>query len=151
MAMTPVTTTKAETSEQPDMKRKPLAVIRLDHAAVELWPTHVRTVFNDGAVVPAAPNGTETILDTAIHELLHHVYAQVKNKGESVCLRAAAQGDGKRWTPERLEEESFAFPAGQLLAPMVAQLVEVYGAVGSKYAQAADGTEMPGGKREVLF
>lgn len=116
---------------------KPLATIHLDHAAIELWPGHVRTVFKDGATVPAAPNGTETILDTAIHELLHHVHAQVKTQGESFCLRAVAQGDGKRWTPERLEEESFAYPAGKLLAPIVAQLLEAYGAVGSKYAQPA--------------
>ena len=106
---------------------KPLATIELDHVVVELWPTHVRSVFkSDGAVVPAAPNGDETIIETAIHELLHHMVAQIKDKSPSHCLRAVAEGDGKRWTPERLEEESFVFPLGKLMTPSVYTLIETY-------------------------
>lgn len=103
-----------------------LAVFELKHAKIELWPTHIRTVFPDGSVVPAAPNGDETIIETAIHEFLHHLYAEVKHKAPSECLTAVAKGDGKRWTPERLEEECFAFPAGKLLTPFVMELIKAY-------------------------
>lgn len=105
---------------------EPLAVIALNHAKLELWPSHVRTVFADGAEVCAAPNGNETIWDTAIHELLHSVFAQVTHDRPSACLRAVADGDGKRWTPERRAEESFSYGAGLILADAVRKMARAY-------------------------
>ena len=108
------------------MTIEPLAVIRLNHVEFELWLTHVRSIFADGSEVNAAPNGDETIIETALHELLHHVYAQVTTNTPSACLKAVAVGDGVRWTPERKQEENFAFPAGKVLYPALKTIFGTY-------------------------
>lgn len=108
---------------------EPLAVIALNHAKLELWPSHVRTVFADGAEVCAAPNGKETLLDTVCHEVAHILHAEVLHGREPVCLRAVADGDGRRWTDDRREEEDFSFPAGIILAKTIRAFVDAYGSV----------------------
>ena len=105
---------------------EPLAVIALNHAKLELWPDCVRTVFADGKEVVAAPNGDETILDCAIHECLHSIYAQVTHDRPSACLRAVADGEGKRWTPERKAEEAFCYGAGLILTDAMRKMAKAY-------------------------
>lgn len=104
----------------------PLAVFTLDHCTFEVWGPdeghkhgHVRTVFKDGLTVPAAPNGDETLLDTALHEMSHHLVAMLTHRGPSLCLRAVAEGDGRRWTDARRAEEDVAFAIGRTLAELV--------------------------------
>lgn len=109
----------------------PLATIELRHARIELWPYNVTTVFPDGKQVVAAPNGDETIIETACHEALHSILQLALSDRPSHCLRAVADEDGKRWTPERREEEALAYG----MTPHVAALVR---AVGKAYAQAED-------------
>lgn len=103
-----------------------LAVLTLPHCTFEVWGSdeghakgHVLTRFPDGLTVPAAPNGDEGLLDTACHEASHHLVAQMRHGRPSVCLRAVAEGDGRRWTDERRAEEDEAFALGRMLAELV--------------------------------
>ena len=110
------------------MTEAPLATIQLHHATLELWPEHVRTIFHeDAAEVPAAPNGSETVIDTAIHEFLHSAIAQAWGDKPSECLRAVADGDGRRWTDARRFEEALAFGMGPLVKAMHLALCDAYG------------------------
>lgn len=106
---------------------EPLAKVRLTHATMELWPDCVVSVFPDGLDVPAAPNGLETLIDTASHEWAHHALGQVLHDRPSVCLRAVADGDGHRWTDERHEEETRAYALGLILAEFVGAMIRAYG------------------------
>ena len=106
---------------------EPLAVLRFKHALLELWPDCCLTVFPDGLDVPATPNGLETLLDTVAHEASHHLLAQVLHDRPSVCLRAQAEGEGRRWTDERHDEETKAFAMGLLLADLLKAVVRAYG------------------------
>ena len=106
-----------------------IAVIPFDHCTFEVWGPdaghhrgHVRTVFPDGLSVPAAPNGDETIWDTACHELSHVLVAQIAHGRASVCLRAVAEGQGRIWTAERRAEEDEAYALGLKLAGLFASL-----------------------------
>lgn len=109
---------------------EPLAIISLRHARLELWPGHVRTVFPDGLTVEAAPNPGETIFDTALHELAHHIVGWVLHDEPSACLRAVAEGDGRRWTDRRRQEEEAALVLGPLLVDTMTKLAEAYGPKG---------------------
>ena len=99
---------------------EPLAVVRMNHATLEVWPDSVRTVFADGKAVPAAPNGDETLTHTAVHELLHSAIQEALTDQPSHCLRAVADGDGKRWTDQRRFEEGLAYS----MTPRLVALVE---------------------------
>lgn len=110
-----------------DCNEAPLASIKLSHAKMELWPGHVRTVFPDGREVCAAPNGDETIIDTAVHELLHSVYAQVVRDTPSACLDAVSRGGPVGWTLARREEEAFAYGATAPMAQAIRKLIKAYG------------------------
>ena len=95
---------------------EPLARIALPHGArLDLWPTNVTTVLPDGREVPAAPNGDDDMLDTLAHELAHSLCADVLTASPSLCLTAQADGDGRRWTDERLAEETVALRWGRVL------------------------------------
>lgn len=106
---------------------EPTASIDLNHAIFEIWwPTHVRTVFkSDGRTVEAAPNPGENFIQTAIHEFLHSIVAEAENDEPSVVLRAVADGDGRRWTPERRAEEGLAYSMGNRLAQLYTALLEL--------------------------
>lgn len=110
---------------------QPLAVITLNHATLELWPTHCRTIFADGKEATAAPTGGDTLIQTVCHELLHSLFAQAIHNAPSACLRAVADGDGRRWTPERRAEEAFAYGGSKALAEAVRQMARAYGATAS--------------------
>lgn len=105
-------------------------VVRLAHAKLELWPDCVLTVFPDGLDVPAAPNGVETLIDTAAHEWAHSALAQVLHDRPSVCLRGVAEGHGRTWTDGKHDEETKAYALGLLLADFVRAMFKAYGPKG---------------------
>lgn len=118
---------KHEPTEEPAMPTEPLATLKLHHATIEFWNDNVRTVFHeDQSRVPAAPNEGETIIDTAVHEALHSILAQVTQDRPSECLRAVADGDGRRWTQGRREEEAMAYGMGPLVVALHRALCEAY-------------------------
>lgn len=112
------------------MMTGPLAIVRFTHGEMEVYgPAEgyekgtCCTVFHsDGARVPAAPNGSETLLDTLAHEWAHSAVAQVLHDRPSVCLRGVAEGHGRRWDPEKHQEESLAYSLGLLLADLLKAL-----------------------------
>ena len=110
---------------------EPVAVFSLDHCTFAIYGPDehhakglVVTTFADGLTVPAAPNGGETLIDTALHELSHHLVAQLRYDCPSACLRGVAEGHGRKWDDAKREEETEAYRMGQVLA----QVVRVTGA-----------------------
>jgi hypothetical protein len=113
---------------------EPLAVIRLAHADLELHGPDAGhehgfclTRFRDDLTVPAAPNAGETILDTVAHEAAHHIVAALLDDGPSHCLRAAGEGDGRRWTEARRFEETLACKLGPMLVQVHEAMRRAYG------------------------
>jgi hypothetical protein len=105
---------------------QPLATFEFHHARLELYGPDAdhakgwcRTVFHDGLTVPAAPNGRDGLLDTALHEASHLLTGELLFDGPSVCLRGVAEGRGRTWTDDKHREETAAYRIGQLLAELV--------------------------------
>jgi len=103
----------------------PLSVFTLDHCTFAIYGPDehhakglVVTTFPDGLTVPAAPNGDEALIDTALHELSHHLVAQLRYDCPSACLRGVAEGHGRKWDDAKHEEESSAYKIGMMLSDL---------------------------------
>lgn len=92
----------------PDAMIEPLRTIPLSGAKFEVWSAdHVRTVFDDGAEVPASPDGTAAQTTTSRrlgygadvarmvrhHELAHSLVAEWCGLPCSPTLRRVAHGE----------------------------------------------------------
>lgn len=103
-----------------------LTKVELNSATIEFWEDNVRTVFKDSKCVTAAPNEGESMLDTAIHEVLHSIVAEALHNGPSECLRGVAEGNGRQWTPGKVYEEGLAYSMTPSIKKLFEALQEAY-------------------------